>query len=146
MKKLKINFGNSKLFFLFTIMAFAVPFEQSARAATAPDSFREKVIDVTSHCYPVFDKIIYTYWPNREQSEVNDLKQDARTKRDYALDMLKRYSAIYSNFNLSQMLEKGERDLGLGSVSQDELLDMAIHCEKELWKLVDEENDKGYTP
>ena len=128
------------------VLAIAWPFAESATAVTAPDNFREKVIDVTAHCYPVFDRLSVVYWSDRDAYEVLELREDARKKRDYALDMLKRYSAIYSNFNLNEIIDRSGGEMGVKSASNESLLDMAIYCEKELYTLVDEESEKGYTP
>ncbi|ESQ73877.1 hypothetical protein [Asticcacaulis sp. AC402] len=135
-----------KLLLGFVVLAFSIPFNLPAKAETAPDSFRESVIDVTAHCYPVFSRLEETYWPDRDPAEVAELKQDAAAKREYSMDMLRRYSAIYYNFSINEQIEKAEGELSLSSADNDALLDIAIMCEKELFKLIDEESEKGYTP
>jgi len=145
-KEDKTYLSHFKLLFLLMALTIVAPQARPASAAEVPDSFREKVVDVTSHCYPVFNRLSETYWPERDPAEVAELKQDALAKRDYSLDMLRRYSAIYSNFDIGQELDKAEREINLGSAGRDTLLDLAIMCEKELFALVDEEAEKSYTP
>jgi hypothetical protein len=94
----------------------------------------------------VFGRLSELDWPERDPSEVTELRVDARQKRDYALDMLTRYAAAYSNFDLSAESENANRESGIAFSSREEVLDMAIYCETELFKLIDEEEQYGYTP
>ena len=117
-----------------------------ALAETAPDSFRKRVADATLVCHGVFGRLSELDWPERDPSEVTELRVDARQKRDYALDMLTRYAAAYSNLDLSAESENANRESGIAFSSREEVLDMAIYCETELFKLIDEEEQYGYTP
>jgi hypothetical protein len=120
--------------------------QTQARAETAPDDFRKRVVDATLVCRGVFGRLSELDWPDRYPSEVTELQVDAWQKRDYALDMLQRYSAIYSGFDLSEESAKADRESGIAYISKEEVLDLAIYCETELFKLIDEEEQYGYTP
>jgi hypothetical protein len=120
--------------------------QSPALADTAPDSFRKRVVDATLVCHGVFGRLSELDWPDRDPSEVTELQIDARQKRDYALDMLKRYAAAYSGFDLAAESDNADRESGIAYSSKEEILDMAIYCETELFKLIDEEEQYGYTP
>ena len=116
--------------------------QTQALAGTAPDSFRKRVVDATLVCHGVFGRPSELDWPERDPSEVTELQIDARQKRDYALDLLKRYSG----FDLSAESDNADRESGIAYSSKEEVLDLAIYCETELFKLIDEEEQYGYTP
>ena len=120
--------------------------QTQALGGTAPDSFRKRVVDATLVCHGVFGRLSELDWPDRDPSEVTELQIDARQKRDYALDMLKRYAAAYSGFDLAAESDNADRESGIAYSSKEEILDMAIYCETELFKLIDEEKQYGYTP
>ena len=127
----------------FVLLVLAGPV---ATADTAPDDFRHRMVTATLVCYGVFRELGRTDWPDRDEAETFDMKRDAWQKRDFAMEMLKLYSAAYDGFDMDEQLRSADRESGVNTMEKEKLLDMAIFCENKLAALVDEQDKNGYTP
>ena len=115
-------------------------------AETAPDDFRHRMVTATLVCYGVFNELSTTEWPDRDEAEAFDLRRDARHKSDFAMEMIKLYSAAYDGFDIDEQLRIADRESGVHTMEKEKLLDMAIYCENKLAALVEEQDKNGYTP
>lgn len=127
----------------FALLVLAGPV---ATAETAPDDFRHRMVTATLVCYGVFNELSTTEWPDRDEAEAFDLRRDARHKSDFAMEMIKLYSAAYDGFDIDEQLRIADRESGVHTMEKEKLLDMAIYCENKLAALVDEQDRNGYTP
>lgn len=112
-------------------------------AKTAPDAFRERVMDAASHCYAAYYQLSQGRDYNR--SDDAELREAARSQAAGTMWLFNTYAAAYTEESQKEALVSAMRTIAAQGYDDDGLIDFCSYCDDKLNDLIDEAEREGYT-